>query len=146
MPACSCSAPLSALAALAPLLRSIGWSHATLQRAKIGGGGEGGEGGDGVEGSASAGAYAGWVEAHAARWLPLAAACDACVEAAAAAAEEEEAAAEGAERARMAAATTRSLLYAWVDDEAGVAGLRGGEAVQAARERLEALEPGFLGR
>ena len=28
-----------------------------------------------MEGSASAGAYAGWVEAHAARWLPLAAAC-----------------------------------------------------------------------
>ena len=96
------SEPLSALAALAPLLRTFGWTHATLQKAQLGGG----EGGD-------AAAYAGWVDAHAARWPRLAAACDDCVEAAAAAAAAEGAEA-AAERARMAAATTRSLMYAWV--------------------------------
>lgn len=89
------SEPLSALAALAPLLRTFGWTHATLQKA-LGG----------------AAAYEGWVDAHAARWPWLAAACDDCVEAAAAAAAEGDEAA--AERARMAAATTRSLMYAWV--------------------------------
>ena len=46
--------------------------------------------------------------------------------------------------------TARALLYAFVDSEAGEAGLKSltmdesGVSLQEARERLDAIEPGFL--
>ena len=114
----SASAPATALAAAAPLLRSVGWAHATLRAAQLSGGG----------------AYDGWVTAHAERWTVLAAASEACYALCAAD--------EAGELA--AASVTASLCYAWVDAEAGVAGLRGGAELQAAREAIDAVEPGFL--
>lgn len=65
------------------------------------------------------------------------------------AAQDESGALRDAARAQEEAGIARSLLYAWVDGEAGEAGLQDvaegtAMSLQEARERVDTVEPGFL--
>ena len=142
------------LAGCSIVLRDVAFSHATLLAAGLDGGC----------------AYSDLIQAHALRWTAMADACDTALrasgalgpdtlaDAAAEGAAAEGAAAEGAAAEGAAAEeakTARALLFAFVDSEASVAGLKdtGSTAdgtrwlsVQAAREAIEAVQPGFLGQ
>ena len=123
----------STLAAAAAVLRDLAFVASTLVRAGLGGGA----------------AYGELVSAHAARLPELADKCELVLTAS-----------EQSDDARAAEeyTTARSLLYAMIDSESGVAGLKssaaaadddgrsGGAALslQEAREAIEAIEPGFL--
>ena len=111
----------STLAAPAAIFRTMGWSHNTLLKAGLDGGN----------------AYRGWVRAHASRWTLIADACDAAL-----ASVPQESIME------EEAMTATSLLYAFVDAEAGVSGLLDkvseGMTLREGREKLEEVEPGFL--
>ena len=113
----------SSLSASAIVLRDLGFAHTTLVKAGL-------DGGD---------AYKACVKAHAERCMKLADACDKAV-----------AAGDSSGNTASEEETARSLLFALVDGESGVAGLKdGGEdgsfmSLQEARERIEEVEPGFL--
>ena len=111
-----------ALPAAAAALRCVGWCHATLRAAGLGGGA----------------AFGGWVDAHATRWAALADAADALLDASSSGdVADADADAEHA--------LALSLLYSWISSEAGTAGLKGdGAPLQAAREAIDRVEPGYL--
>ena len=107
-------------AASATVLRDLAFVHKTLLRAGLDGGR----------------AYGGVVRVHAERWTAMAEQYDALESDGAPAAEIE---------------TARALLFAAVDAEGGVAGLKdapgvasGSLSLEAAREAIERVEPGFL--
>ena len=116
------SPPAVALPAAAAVLRCVGWCHATLRTAGLGGGA----------------AFGGWVDAHATRWAALADAADALLDASSSGdVADTDADAEHA--------LALSLLYSWISSEAGTAGLKGdGAPLQAAREAIDRVEPGYL--
>ena len=116
------SPPAVALPAAAAVLRCVGWCHATLRAAGLGGGA----------------AFGGWVNAHATRWAALADAADALLDASSSGdVADADADAEHA--------LALSLLYSWISSEAGTAGLKGdGAPLQAAREAIDRVEPGYL--
>jgi len=111
----SAASPAAAAASVEACAGSYGWACETLLRANLG-----------------PSPYDGWLRAHA----------DAFSAAGAAAAAVFDAAPDADDAAYVAA---QSALYNYLDQEASTAGLKGsGEALDAARRKLDALEPGFL--
>ena len=108
----------SSLAAVAAVTRAYGWACATALDAELG-----------------PSAYDGWLAAHGDAFSAVGAAAERALDGAC----------DDAEAARPAYVAALSALYNYVDAEASTAGLKGsGAALEDARRRIDAVEPGFL--